>query len=191
MRYTPLSSNLYRSNRARFMDAISQGGLAVFNSNDIYPISADSTIPFQQHRDIFYLSGIDQEESILLLFPDAKNPNHREVLFVKKTNNHIAVWEGAKLSQKEATNISGIKTVLWTDDFKLLFNQLTKEAKSIYFNTNEHYRANVETQTREDRFIDWAKKKYPTHQHKKSNFIAEEQIWIRSSYRCVLYINKR
>jgi Xaa-Pro aminopeptidase len=173
MRYTPLSSNFYRSTRAKFMDAISQGGLAVFNSNDIYPISADSTMPFQQHRDIFYLCGIDQEESILLLFPDAKNPNHREVLFVKKTNNHITVWEGAKLSQKEATNISGIKTVLWTDDFKLLFNQLTKEAKAIYFNTNEHYRANVETQTREDRFIKWAKKKYPTHQHEKSNFILQ------------------
>ena len=173
MRYIPLSSSFYRSNRARFMDAISQGGLAVFNSNDIYPISADSTMPFQQHRDIFYLSGIDQEESVLLLFPDAKNSNHREVLFVKKTNNHIAVWEGAKLSQKEATNISGIQTVLWTDDFNSLFNQLTKEAKSIYFNTNEHYRANIETQTREDRFIEWAKKKYPTHQHEKSNFILQ------------------
>ena len=155
------------------MDAISQGGLAVFNSNDIYPISADSKMPFQQHRDIFYLSGIDQEESVLLLFPDAKNSNHREVLFVKKTNDHIAVWEGAKLSQKEATNISGIQTVLWTDDFNSLFNQLTKEAKSIYFNTNEHYRANIETQTREDRFIEWAKKKYPTHQHEKSNFILQ------------------
>ena len=173
MRYIPLSSSFYRSNRARFMDAVSQGGLAVFNSNDIYPISADSTMPFQQHRDIFYLSGIDQEESVLLLFPDAKNSNHREVLFVKKTNNHIAVWEGAKLSQKEATNISGIQTVLWTDDFNSLFNQLTKEAKSIYFNTNEHYRANIETQTREDRFIEWAKKKYPTHQHEKSNFILQ------------------
>ena len=173
MRYIPLSSSFYRSNRARFMDAISQGGLAVFNSNDIYPISADSTMPFQQHRDIFYLSGIDQEESVLLLFPDAKNSNHREVLFVKKTNNHIAVWEGAKLSQKEANNISGIQTVLWTDDFNSLFNQLTKEAKSIYFNTNEHYRANIETQTREDRFIEWAKKKYPTHQHEKSNFILQ------------------
>jgi Xaa-Pro aminopeptidase len=155
------------------MDAISQGGLAVFNSNDIYPISADSTMPFQQHRDIFYLSGIDQEESVLLLFPDAKNSNHREVLFVKKSNNHIAVWEGAKLSQKEATNISGIQTILWTNDFNSLFNQLTKEAKAIYFNTNEHYRAKVETQTREDRFIEWAKKKYPTHQHEKSNFILQ------------------
>ena len=173
MRYIPLSSSFYRSNRARFMDAISQGGLAVFNSNDIYPISADSKMPFQQHRDIFYLSGIDQEESVLLLFPDAKNSNHREVLFVKKTNDHIAVWEGAKLSQKEATNISGIQTVLWTEDFNSLFNQLTKEAKSIYFNTNEHYRANIETQTREDRFIEWAKKKYPTHQHEKSNFILQ------------------
>ena len=118
MRYIPLTSNFYSNNRANFIDSISRGGIAVFNSNDIYPISADSTMPFEQHRDIFYLTGIDQEETILLLFPDAKNTNHREILFVKKTNNHIKVWEGEKLSMKKATNISGIKTVLWTDDFK-------------------------------------------------------------------------
>ena len=94
-------------------------------------------MPFQQHRDIFYLTGIDQEETILLLFPDAKNTNHREILFVKKTNNHIKVWEGEKLSIKKATNISGIKTVLWTDDFKKLFTKLLKEAnQSILILTN-------------------------------------------------------
>ena len=173
MRYFPLTSNFYSNNRANFIDSISKGGIAVFNSNDIYPISADSTMPFQQHRDIFYLTGIDQEETILLLFPDAKNTNHREILFVKKTNNHIKVWEGEKLSIKKATNISGIKTVLWTDDFKKLFTKLLKEAKAIYVNTNEHYRANIETQTREDRFIEWSKLNFPYHPYKKSNFILQ------------------
>ena len=173
MRYFPLTSNFYSNNRANFIDSISKGGIAVFNSNDIYPISADSTMPFQQHRDIFYLTGIDQEETILLLFPDAKNTNHREILFVKKTNNHIKVWEGEKLSMKKAANISGIKTVLWTDDFKKLFTKLLKEAKAIYVNTNEHYRANIETQTREDRFIEWSKLNFPNHPHKKSNLILQ------------------
>ena len=173
MRYFPLTSNFYSNNRANFIDSISKGGIAVFNSNDIYPISADSTMPFQQHRDIFYLTGIDQEETILLLFPDAKNTNHREILFVKKTNNHIKVWEGEKLSMKKAANISGIKTVLWTDDFKKLFTKLLKEAKAIYVNTNEHYRSNIETQTREDRFIEWSKLNFPNHPHKKSNLILQ------------------
>ena len=174
MRYIPLTSNFYSNNRANFIDSISRRGIAVFNSNDIYPISADSTMPFEQHRDIFYLTGIDQEETILLLFPDAKNTNYREILFIKKTNNHIKVWEGEKLSKKKASNISGIKTVLWTDDFKKLFKKLLKEAKAIYINTNEHYRANIETQTREDRFIEWSKLNFPNHPLKKSNFILQE-----------------
>ena len=174
MRYIPLTSNFYSNNRANFIDSISRGGIAVFNSNDIYPISADSTMPFEQHRDIFYLTGIDQEETILLLFPDAKNTNYKEILFVKKTNNHIKVWEGEKLSKKKAISISGIKTVLWTDDFKKLFKKLLKEAKAIYINTNEHYRANIETQTREDRFIEWSKLNFPNHPLKKSNFILQK-----------------
>ena len=85
--------------------------VAVFNSNDIYPVSADSTLPFAQHRDIFYLSGIDQEESILLLFPDAPYEHQKEILFLKETNEHIAIWEGAKLTKDEAFAVSGIKTV--------------------------------------------------------------------------------
>ena len=121
MRYTPLSSNFYRSTRARFMDAISQGGLAVFNSNDIYPISADSTMPFQQHRDIFYLCGIDQEESILVLCPSAANKAHREILFLKETNEHIAIWEGEKLTKEKAQEISGIETIYWLNQFDSIF----------------------------------------------------------------------
>ena len=174
MRYRPLSSRLYSKNRDHFMRAMEPGGLAVFNSNDIYPISADSTMPFAQHRDIFYLSGIDQEESILLLFPDSPRPEHKEILFIKKTSELIAVWEGQKLTQKQATALSGIETVCWLDDFEVLFESLASKAKIFYFNTNEHYRAKVETQTREDRFIKWAKAKFPNHPSEKSNFILQK-----------------
>ena len=174
MRYRPLSSHFYSKNRDRFVQAMKPGGLAVFNSNDIYPISADSTLPFAQHRDIFYLSGINQEESILLLFPNAPKPEHREILFIKKTNELIAVWEGQKLTQKQATALSGIQTVCWLDDFEAMFETLAHEAKVFYFNTNEHYRAKVETQTREDRFIKWAKAKFPSHPTEKSNFILQK-----------------
>ena len=155
------------------MVAMQANGLAVFNSNDIYPISADSTLPFEQHRDIFYLSGVDQEESILLLFPNAKNVDHREILFLKENNHHISVWEGEKFSQLQATKLTGIKTIYWLDDFEKIFTQLAAQCDIFYFNTNEHYRAKVETQTREDRFIHWAKEKFPKHGTAKSNFLLQ------------------
>lgn len=148
--------------------------IAVFNSNDIYPISADSTMAFEQHRDIFYLSGADQEETILVLFPDALDKKHREILFVRETNEHIAVWEGAKLTKKEATAVSGIEAIYWLTDFDKVFFDLMTEADTIYFNTNEHYRQAVETQTREDRFIQKCKKDFPAHQWAKSNPILQQ-----------------
>jgi len=148
--------------------------IAVFNSNDIYPISADSVLPFEQHRDIFYLSGADQEETILLLFPDAIDKKHREILFVRETNDHIAVWEGAKLTKEKATEVSGIQSVYWLTDFDKIFFDLMTEADTIYFNTNEHYRQAVETQTREDRFIIKCKNNFPAHQWAKSNSILQE-----------------
>lgn len=148
--------------------------IAVFNSNDIYPVSADSTMPFEQHRDIFYLSGADQEETILVLFPDAMDKKHREILFVRETNEHIAVWEGAKLTKEKATAVSGIETIYWLSDFDKVFFDLMTESETIYFNTNEHYRQAVETQTREDRFIERCKKEFPAHQWAKSNPILQQ-----------------
>jgi Xaa-Pro aminopeptidase len=142
--------------------------LAVFNSNDIFPISADSTMPFQQHRDILYLSGVDQEESILVLFPNASNPAHREVLFLKETSDLIAVWEGEKLTKETAFLTSGIKTVYWLQQFPTIFKQMMAEAHGMYLNTNEHLRANTEVETREDRFIKQVKQDYPAHQVHKS-----------------------
>ncbi|MEN9973808.1 MAG: hypothetical protein RIS20_2155 [Bacteroidota bacterium] len=168
MKYDRIDSNLYISNRKKFTERMTANTLAVFNSNDIFPISADSTMPFQQHRDILYLSGVDQEESILVLFPNASNPSHREVLFLKETSDLIAVWEGEKLTKETAFLTSGIKTVYWLQQFPTIFKQLMAEAQGMYLNTNEHLRANTEVETREDRFIKQVKIDYPAHQVHKS-----------------------
>ncbi|RKS55245.1 Xaa-Pro aminopeptidase [Gillisia mitskevichiae] len=173
MKYDLIDNSLYTKNRKNFMSKMKPNSLAVFNSNDIYPISADSTMPFQQARDIFYLSGVDQDKSILVLFPDAPNKKHREILFLTETNDHIAVWEGEKLTKEKAFDTSGIKTVYWLKEFEKVFFEIMTQCETIYFNTNEHYRANVETQTREARFIDWCKQKYPAHQVAKSNPILQ------------------
>ena len=173
MRYTPLTAAFYSKNRADFSKAMVPQSLAVFNSNDIYPISADSTLPFEQHRDLFYLTGVDQEETILILFPDAVETKHREVLFVRETNPHIAVWEGPKLTKEQAQKLTGIETIYWVSEFEKIFFELAAQCNCFYFNKNEHYRAAVTTQTREDRFIAWAKKTYPAHQVAKSNPILQ------------------
>ncbi|WP_034918232.1 aminopeptidase P family protein [Gillisia sp. CAL575] len=173
MKYDLIDNSLYTKNRKNFISKMKPNSLAVFNSNDIYPISADSTMPFQQARDIFYLSGVDQDKSILVLFPDAPNKKHREILFLTETNDHIAVWEGEKLTKEKAFETSGIKTVYWLKEFEKVFFEIMTQSETIYFNTNEHYRANVETQTREARFIEWCKQKYPAHQVAKSNPILQ------------------
>jgi len=168
MKYHLIDRELFVRNRAKFTASMEKNTLAVFNSNDIYPISADGTMPFQQHRDIFYLSGVDQEESVLVLFPTASNPAHREVLFLRETNETIAIWEGEKLTKAKAFETSGIKTVYWLNQFPTVFKQLMAEAQGIYLNTNEHLRAKTEVETREDRFIKQVKTDYPAHQVRKS-----------------------
>jgi Xaa-Pro aminopeptidase len=174
MKYHAIPSSLFIKNRQKFTSRMKDKALAVFNSNDIYPVSADGTMPFQQHRDIFYLSGVDQEESILVLFPSAKDPKHREVLFLRETNETIAIWEGEKLTKQAAFEVSGIKTVYWLSQFDTIFKNLMAEAELIYFNTNEHLRANTEVETREDRFIKKCKADYPAHQVAKSAPILHE-----------------
>jgi Xaa-Pro aminopeptidase len=152
-------------NRSRFTKELNPGSLAVFNSNDIMPTSADGSMPFIQNTDIFWLSGIDQEESILLIFPDSKLPEHKEILFLKETSEQIAIWEGEKLTKQKATEISGIKTVYWLSQFKTIFRSLICECQHVYLNTNEHLRAVVEVETRDSRFIKWCKEQYPLHDY--------------------------
>ena len=173
MKYHPIDSALFVKNRSNFMAQMKANSLAVFNSNDIYPISADSTMPFQQHRDIYYLSGVDQEESILVMFPDCPNKKHREILFLKETNDHIAIWEGEKLTKKRAFEVSGIKTVYWLQDLKKVLAELMAQSDTVHINTNEHYRASIETETREDRFTKWLLNTYPAHKVEKSNSILQ------------------
>jgi len=173
MRYEPLPASLYQKNRKKFINKMKPKSLAVFNSNDIYPISADSTLPFAQHRDIFYLTGVDQEESILLLFPDAIDKNEREILFLKETNDHIKVWEGEKLTKEKARKLTGINNIQWLQNFEPTLKRLAYQAKRIYINTNEHYRASTEVETREDRFIKKAKAMFPGHKFERSNPILQ------------------
>jgi Xaa-Pro aminopeptidase len=173
MKYLPIDNKLFIKNRKKFTAKMRANSLAIFNSNDIYPISADSTLPFAQHRDIFYLSGVDQEESVLVVFPDAPKEEHREILFLKETNEKIAIWEGAKLTKEAAFKTSGIKTVYWLQEMEGVLFELMTQAENVYLNTNEHYRANVETETREARFIKKFKAQYPAHTYLRSQPILQ------------------
>lgn len=181
MKYHQIDRNLFIKNRKKFMAEMKPKSVAVFNSNDIYPISADSTMPFQQHRDIFYLSGVDQEESILVLCPDAPYEHLREMLFLRETDEHIAVWHGEKLTKERAFEVSGIKSVFWLQDMEKTLFEVMTYCDTMYINTNEHYRSAVETQTREDRFIKWWKEKYPAHQVAKSNPILQRLRSVKES----------
>ena len=173
MKYHQIDRNLFIKNRKNFMARMEPKSLAVFNSNDVYPIGADSTMPFEQARDLFYLSGVDQESSILVLFPDAPLEKHREMLFLTETNEQIAVWEGEKLTKEKALEVSGIKNVHWLKDFEKVFFEVMTQCETVYLNTNEHYRANIETETREARFVKWCKEQYPAHKVAKSNPILQ------------------
>ncbi|MEC8458349.1 MAG: aminopeptidase P family protein [Bacteroidota bacterium] len=168
MRYHQLNSQIFVENRKKFTSLLKRNSLAIFTSNDIYPSSADGHLPFKQHSDILYLSGADQEESILVLFPDAHKESLREVLFLKETNELIAVWEGAKFTKEQVFNISGIKTVFWLSEFERVFNEMAVNAERIYLNGNEHIRARVETELRQDRMNSWIKEHYHAHEFERS-----------------------
>ncbi len=163
MKYQQLSSQLYIANRSRLAQKIEKGGLAVFTSNDIYPTSADGSMPFKQASDIFYLTGVDQEETILVIFPSANSSAHKEILFVKETSEHIAVWEGAKLTKEQARNQTGIQNIQWVQDFDKTMRVLMNEALSLYLNDNAHTRATIEVETREMRLSKKLRAEYPHH----------------------------
>lgn len=173
MKYNSIDASLFIKNRKNFIAQMQPKSLAIFNSNDIYPISADSTLPFEQHRDIFYLSGVDQEESVLMLCPDCPNEKLREVLFLKETNKHIAIWEGEKLTKEAAIITSGVQTIFWLQDLEKILFELSTYVDTFYINTNEHYRSSIETETREARFTKWLLAKYPAHGTAKSNPILQ------------------
>ena len=168
MKYHRINKDLYIHQRAEFTKHMKPSSMAIFNSNDIFSTSADSTLPFVQHRDILALSGVDQEESVLVLFPDASQEKHREILFLKETSETIKIWEGEKLTKETAYETSGITTVYWLQDFHKILKTLVAEADNIYINKNMHTRANTEMETREDRFVSWMMTEYPAHTYLQS-----------------------
>lgn len=182
MRYHSIPSNLFILNRKRFSAKLKPASIAIFNSNDTMPTNADGVMPFRQNNDLFYLSGIDQEESMLVIFPDAKNENHREILFLRETNEHIVIWEGQKLSKDEAKQKSGIKSIYWTSQIDAILPALIFESETIYLNTNEHGRAEKVVETRDDRFIKECQTRYPLHRFERSAPILTELRSIKSVY---------
>ncbi len=141
--------------------------IAVLNANDALPVNADATLPVLPNSDLFYLSGIEQEESVLVLAPNAFNENLREVLFLREPSALLKTWEGHKHSKEEASRISGIKNVRWLSEFPTLFHQLMCEAEHVYLNTNEHNRATIAVETRDARFIADCRRRYPLHDYRR------------------------
>ena len=167
MRHKPIKTKLFITNRSRLIELMEPGSLAVINANDVLPTSADGTLPMQPNPDLFYLSGIEQEESVLLLFPDATDPKNREILFLRKPSEHLKIWEGHKHTKALATKISGINNVKWLSDFPGMFRQLMCEADSAYLNSNEHGRAVVEVETRDMRFARECRHNFPLHNFRR------------------------
>ena len=167
MRYTPLPADLFSTNRQRLYTQLPQRSVVILQANDVMPGNADGTMGFIQNSDLYYLSGIDQEETILLLFPDAPDPKMREMLFVRETNEHTALWEGEKLTKDGASNRSGIQRVHWIQDFESIFRQIMCQAEAVYLNSNEHGRASITVETRETRFTRRCMHDYPLHDYRR------------------------
>ena len=174
MKYTPLPSSLYSKNRAKFASKLKANSVAIFNANDIMPTNADGTMKFRQNNDLFYLCGIDQEETILLSAPDCPNPAMREVLFLRVTSELIAIWEGHKYTKEEAEEASGIKNIQWLSNFDQIFNTVMALSERVYLNTNEHLRAGVVVETRDARFIKTCKAQFPLHEYERAAPIMHE-----------------
>ncbi len=180
MKYPPIQNNLFTNNRKNFSERILPNSLAIFHSNDEFPRNGDQTFPFKQNPDFFYLTGIDQEQSIFLLFPDCPNLLYREVLFLRQTDEHIAVWEGHKYTKEEAKHASGIESIHWLQDFDAILHSIINYAENIYVNTNENDRYNYQVPYRDLRMYEQLHKRYPLHQYKRSAVILRELRAVKS-----------
>ena len=168
-RHESVGKELFVLNRKRLLKEILPGSLVVLNANDIMPTNSDGTMRFRQSSDLFYMTGADQEESILVLCPDFPDNKYREVLFLRETSDIIATWEGHKLTKTEAQALTGIETVVWTSEFPKLFHMMMVMGgvEHVYLNTNDHYRADVEVESRDGRFVKWCREKYPLHKYER------------------------
>ncbi len=167
MRYEPIDPQFFVRNRDRLRGLLKPNSIVIVKANDIYPTNADGTMPFKQNADLFHLTGVDQEDTVLVLMPGAVDPKEREILFVKETSEHIAVWEGEKLTKEQAKKHTGIERVEWASGFEGWLHRLVPQVDHIYLATNEHLRAAVVVETANDRFIKNCQARYPLHRYER------------------------
>ena len=167
MRYEPIPAGLFIRNRQNLRGLLHPDSMVILHANDIYPTNADGTMAFKQNSDLFYLTGVDQEETTLVLMPGAVDPKEREILFVKETNEHLAIWEGQKLTKEQAREVSGIERVEWSHTFESCLHRWVPQCGHIYLATNEHLRACVAVETRNARFIKQCQARYPLHRYER------------------------
>jgi Xaa-Pro aminopeptidase len=182
MKAVPLPSALFTLNRERLVPKLLPRSLAIFNANDIMPTNADGSLGHLQNADLFYLTGVRQEETILLLAPDAFDPNQREILFVRQPDERLATWEGHKLTPAAAAAVSGIKNVKWLSEFPAIFRSLACELENIYLNSNEHQRADVTVETRDARFLRACRKQFPLHRYRRLAPLLHELRVVKSRH---------
>ena len=182
MKAVPLPAALFTLNRESLVKKLLPRSLAMLNANDIMPTNADGSLGHLQNADLFYLTGVHQEETMLLLAPDAFDPSHREILFVRQPNEQLAIWEGHKLTKEAATKISGIKNVKWLSEFPVIFRQVICEMENVYLNSNEHQRADVTVETRDVRFIRDCQKSFPLHRYQRLAPLLHALRVVKSSY---------
>ena len=176
MRFEPIPSALFERNRKRLTELLKPGGMVILHANDVYSTNNDGTLPFKQNANLLHQTGIDQEETILILFPDAPDPRDREILFMKETSDFMAVWEGAKLTKEKASEVSGIERVEWLDAFEGNWHRLAPLADHFYLESNEGNRVNNLNfmETRNGRFIEQCKKRYPLHNYERLTKLMEK-----------------
>mgnify|MGYP001102534561 CR=1 FL=1 len=180
LRYYTIDSSLFINNRKKLTSCLKPNSLVILNANDIMPTNADGVMPFRQNNDLFYLSGIDQEETKLIIYPDAPRNGWKEILFIKKTNEHIAIWEGQKYTQEIAQTTSGIANVYWLDEFDSILHMLMEQVEYVYLNSNEHIRADSPVETRDMRFATSCKHKYPLHKYERLAPIMHQLRMVKS-----------
>lgn len=168
MKYTAIPSSLFIENRKKFVSKLKPNSIAIFNSNDEFPRSGDQNFVFRQNADLFWLSGIDQEQTMLILFPDCPNPKYREMLFLRQTNEHIAIWEGHKYTKEEARIASGIEEILWNDSLESILPMLMHWTENVYLNSNENDRYAHTVPYRDLRYAQDLRAKYPMHSYQRS-----------------------
>lgn len=186
MRYHPLDPQMLTRHRANLAKQLLPNSLAVVNANDILPTNADGTLVLRQNSDLFYLTGIEQEETILLLYPEAHEENMREILFLRESSDLIATWEGHKLTKEEASNLSGVKRVEWLSEFRPLFHRLMCECEHVYLNSNEHKRAVIEVRTRDARFAEDTQERYPLHDYQRLARLMHRLRAVKSEFEVAL-----